>query len=46
MLVVMSFGCYLAVVNFRLDSGGSTIAGRSSSSESGNVERVRLPISC
>ena len=45
MLVVMNFGCYLAVVNFRRDRGGSAIAGRRNSSESGIVERVRLPLS-
>ena len=37
--------CYLVAVNFRADGGGSSISGRSSCSESGIVDRVRLPIS-
>ena len=40
MLVVMSFGCYLAVVNFRRDRGGSAIAGRRNSSERRQFPRV------
>ena len=45
MLVILTFGCYLAMINFRGDCGESAISGQSSSSEGGIVEQVRLPIS-
>ena len=46
MLVIMSLDAILRWLISEETMGGSAIAGRSSSSKSGIVERVCLPISC